>query len=292
MSDFEIESGSDDSDFETSWIDEKPSTMPAPKPSSGFSSSLFGGGGGNKVEEDAYDFEVADYGKGKRKGDSKMRASYNDSSSSRSRNDVKKGNASGSAVSKSTSAVRGDESAMEKAQRMLNSYSTNNGKTANPSGVRHKTRLPESYEDDYSLGSSEGSSSESYSSGSGKRPNKNSKSTAPLGLNKSNAKFNNGKNDSIKVGNSKSKTKTEQSSDFSIEISLSESEAAFSVSASDSDHSGSGSDDSDDDAFNDRLTASAKKRSQASNSNNKNKNAKAPSPPREGRSRLTPTSGK
>ncbi len=238
MSDFEIEGEDSSQDFETSWIDDKPSKAPVRSGGGGGLSSMFGGGSSNK-EEDAYNFEVMDYSKNKGKG---VRSSYNAPSMGKDKQ-FKRGS-TGGAVSKSTSAVKGDETALEKAQRMLNTYGNRNSenKQQAASGVRHKTRLPESYEDDYSLGSSSGSSDSENGKYTSTKVGKGANKTKSTAANKN--KY-------------QKKTKADESNDFSIELSEEEGEvsAVFSIKASSYSSSSSSSSGSEMDAFNERLVA-------------------------------------
>ena len=176
MSDFEIEGSN--SDFELSWAEEprrgsrSPAIKPQPKPvtKKSVGAGLFGGGGRDE-DNDGYDFEVTtDYGKGGRsKRSSPNRSSYSPGKDKAGGQGKDKGAGKGGIVSKSTSAVGAlakDGDAMARASEMLARYASNGTGTRAPAGApRHKTRLPESYEDDISLDS--GDSSGSSSSGMG-----------------------------------------------------------------------------------------------------------------------------
>jgi hypothetical protein len=167
MSDFDFEIEGDDMSgsgfLESSWsAPAKPKNI-APKSTVGgkLGSSLFGGaaaaapatGGGSKFGAaaagggDEYDFEVRD---------------YTDKVGRKQRSPVDKKKGAKPVKATKPAPLSKDMSALERAEAMMNRYK--GGDADNTGAVRHKSRLPESYEDDFSLGgSSDGSPEADFS---------------------------------------------------------------------------------------------------------------------------------
>jgi hypothetical protein len=135
--DFEIE-GDDSNDYNFDWSNEK-------KPPKKNKSSFFGSGGGNDEEEN-YDFSYQNEKANKNKSYSPPNKSY----------DYKVENQTGNNSTKNVVQSSVPESAMERAQNMLNKYSNKNFNSAPPRNQRARTFN----EDDISLSSSDGEPSD------------------------------------------------------------------------------------------------------------------------------------
>ncbi len=188
MSDFEID-GESNSDFEVSWAEDQPNTSfskyenkkksrspDKSKPRKGSSSpqlaakpqtvpkkSIVGGLFGSKVDasNDGYDFDVdTDFSKTKgsygKRGGASARGSPERASYSGTTKGMKGQYSDASGLSKSVNALPKNADAMTRAADMLAKYaSVGKGQSGGGGAPRHKARLPESYEDDLSLGQSD-----------------------------------------------------------------------------------------------------------------------------------------